>query len=71
MSTPTPLDPYRIKRILNKLEKAWETAPDEAFLRVLGRTMRSSEIDSYISDKILESELDTYLKDHKVSAWKS
>lgn len=71
MSAPTPPDPYRIKRILNKLERVWETMPEEAFLRSLGRTMWSSEIDSYTSDEILESELDTYLKDHSMSQWKS
>ena len=71
MSAPTPPDPYRIKRILNKLERVWETRPDKPFLRTLGRATWSSEINSFDSDKTLEDFLDTHLKDHKVEGWKS
>jgi len=71
MSALNPPDPYRIKRILNKLEAAWETMPDKPLPRVLGRVMWSSEINSFDSDKTLEDFLDRYLKDHKVEGWKS
>lgn len=71
MSMPTPPDPYRIKRILNKLEKVWETMPDKSLASAMCLASRTSGIYSTDSDELIESELDIYLKDHSVSGWKS
>lgn len=71
MSAPTLPDPHRIKRILNKLERVWETMPDKSLANAMCWASRTSGIYSTDSDELIESELDTYLKDHKVEGWKS
>jgi uncharacterized protein YihD (DUF1040 family) len=68
MSTPTPPDPYRIKRILNKLERVWETRPDLALTETLWNIGLDGD---YQSDDTAEKALDIRLKDHSLSGWKS
>ena len=68
MSAQTPPDPYRIKRILNKLERVWESRPD----LTLTETLWNIGLDGdYQSDDTAEKALDIRLKDHKVETWKS
>lgn len=68
MSALTPPDPYRIKRILNKLESAWMEHPDFTLQNILWSLEDQDEV---CDDEKLENALDSYLKDHKLSAWKS
>ncbi len=70
----TPPDPYRIKRILNKLERVWShrdchlsTLIDDLF-HPPGYIAMMGDWDT---DEKLEKRLDIYLKDHSVSQWKS
>lgn len=74
MNTPIPLDPYRIKRILNKLERVWSHCGchlsmliDDLF-HPPGYIAMMGDWDT---DEKLEKRLDIYLKDHSVSQWKS
>ena len=68
MSAPTPPDPYRIKRILNKLEAVWEGRPN----LTLTETLWNISLDGdYQADDTVEKSLDRYLKDHSLSQWKS
>lgn len=71
MSAPTLPDHHKIKRILNKLEAAWETMPERSFADALCWASKTSAIYATDSDELIESELDTYLKDHSLSGWKS
>ena len=72
MSATTPPDPYRIKRILNKLETAWETMPEEDLTGVLFRVGLGLLCEYGEGDENTEKTLDTYLKDHSLtSTWKS
>lgn len=74
MSAPTPPDPYRIKRILNKLETIWSSQSQERFERVFFSFYREfcdDDMMGKMSDEQFEKSLDTYLKDHKVEGWKS
>lgn len=71
MSTPTLPDPYRIKRILNKLEAAWGIDPEMTFQGLLMNLGPTDFYENPCSDKDLEKCLDTHLKDHSLSGWKS
>lgn len=71
----TSPDPYRIKRILNKLEDVWADQPDDRFSEVIEELFYPKDSLAIVgdapTDKKLEKSLDRYLKDHKVEAWKS
>ena len=71
MSAPTPPDPHRIKRILNKLERVWETMPDKDISHVLFVTRLSMISEFGLVDEYAEKCLDDHLKDHSLSGWKS
>lgn len=71
MSVPTPPDPYRIKRIANKLEAAWRIDPEMTFQGLLMNLGPTDFYENLCPDEDLEKCLDTYLKDHSVSQWKS
>ena len=71
MSAPVPPDPYRIKRILNKLEIVWSDDPTKSMNDIWMDAWMETEKYEDLKDDHLEKSLDTYLKDHSVSQWKS
>lgn len=71
MSAPVPPDPYRIKRILNKLEIVWSDDPTKSMNDIWMDAWIETEKYEDLTDDHLEKSLDTYLKDHSLSGWKS
>jgi hypothetical protein len=73
MSAPTPPDPYRIKRILNKLETVWSHDPSMDLDDIVAHAQTDhGDGHFYASDRQIEKYLDAYLKKHSLtSTWKS
>lgn len=70
MSAPIPPDPYRIKRILNKLETIWSADPDSSFTDALWLA-GISPLEEFNDDALLEKHLDFWLNQDKMKGWKS
>lgn len=70
---PPPMrDPYRIRRILNKIETAWSVAPDLRLNQFLAAIAYDVPDLFYLEDDVFESKLDGWLESHGLtSGWKS
>lgn len=66
----TPPDPYRIKRILNKLETIWSANPDASFSDALWHA-GISPLEEFNDDALLEKHLDFWPNQDKMKGWKS